>query len=77
MEIQFFLVTAYSHLRHILGYITAYLGHRCQTYTVGLKDYKESVKHYVYVSAFYVILWAVVSAGYPALLSSSYFERIK
>jgi len=21
-------------------------------------------------------LWAVVSAGYPALLSSSYFERI-
>ena len=29
-----------------------------------------------YVSAFYFILWAVVSAGYPALLSSSYFERI-
>jgi len=28
------------------------------------------------VSAFYFILWAVVSAGYPALLSSSYFERI-
>jgi len=25
---------------------------------------------------FYFILWAVVSAGYPALLSSSYFERI-
>ena len=24
----------------------------------------------------YFILWAVVSAGYPALLSSSYFERI-
>jgi len=29
-----------------------------------------------YVSAFYFILWAVVSAGYPALLSRSYFERI-
>jgi len=29
-----------------------------------------------YVSAFYFILWAVVSAGYSALLSSSYFERI-
>jgi len=29
-----------------------------------------------YVSAFYFILWAAVSAGYPALLSSSYFERI-
>ena len=29
-----------------------------------------------YVSAFYFILWAVVSAGYPAFLSSSYFERI-
>ena len=29
-----------------------------------------------YASAFYFILWAVVSAGYPALLSSSYFERI-
>ena len=29
-----------------------------------------------YVSVFYFILWAVVSAGYPALLSSSYFERI-
>ena len=29
-----------------------------------------------YVSTFYFILWAVVSAGYPALLSSSYFERI-
>jgi len=24
----------------------------------------------------YFILWAVVSAGYPALFSSSYFERI-
>jgi len=30
-----------------------------------------------YVSAFHFILWAVVSAGYLALLSSSYFERIK
>ena len=30
-----------------------------------------------YVSAFYFILWAIVSAGYSALLSSSYFERIK
>ena len=29
-----------------------------------------------YVSTFYFILWAVVSAGYSALLSSSYFERI-
>ena len=29
-----------------------------------------------YVSAFYLILWAVVSAGYPALLSCSYFEQI-
>ena len=29
-----------------------------------------------YVSAFYFILWAAVSAGYPALLSSSYSERI-
>ena len=29
-----------------------------------------------YVFAFYFILWAVVSAGYPALLSISYFERI-
>ena len=29
-----------------------------------------------YVSAFYFILWAAVSAGYSALLSSSYFERI-
>jgi len=29
-----------------------------------------------YVSTFYFILWAVVRAGYPALLSSSYFERI-
>ena len=29
-----------------------------------------------YVTTFYFILWAVVSAGYPALLSSSYFERI-
>jgi len=29
-----------------------------------------------HVSAFYFILWAVVSAGYPALLSRSYFERI-
>jgi len=29
-----------------------------------------------YVSAFYFILWAVVSAGYSALLSSSYFGRI-
>jgi len=28
------------------------------------------------LSAFYFILWTVVSAGYPALLSSSYFERI-
>ena len=28
------------------------------------------------VSVFYFILWAVVSAGYPALLSCSYFERI-
>ena len=27
-------------------------------------------------SACYFILWAVVSAAYPALLSSSYFERI-
>jgi len=25
---------------------------------------------------FYFILWAVVSAGYSALLSRSYFERI-
>ena len=25
---------------------------------------------------FYFILWAVVNAGYPALLSSSHFERI-
>ena len=25
---------------------------------------------------FYFTLWVVVSAGYPALLSSSYFERI-
>ena len=29
-----------------------------------------------YVSAFYFILWAIVSAGYSALLSCSYFERI-
>jgi len=29
-----------------------------------------------YVSTFYFILWAVVSAGYSALLSSSHFERI-
>ena len=29
-----------------------------------------------YVSTFYFILWAAVSAGYPALLSRSYFERI-
>ena len=29
-----------------------------------------------YVSAFYFILWAVVSAAYSALLSRSYFERI-
>ena len=29
-----------------------------------------------YVSSFYFILWAVVSAGYSALLSRSYFERI-
>jgi len=29
-----------------------------------------------HVSAFYFILWAVVSAGYPALLSRSYFGRI-
>ena len=29
-----------------------------------------------YVSASYFILWAVVNVGYPALLSSSYFERI-
>jgi len=29
-----------------------------------------------YVFAFYFILWAVVSGGYPALLSISYFERI-
>jgi len=29
-----------------------------------------------YVSAFYFILWAVVSAAYSALLSSSYFGRI-
>ena len=29
-----------------------------------------------YVCTFYFILWAVVSAGYPALLFSSYFERI-
>ena len=29
-----------------------------------------------YVSAFYFILWAVVSAGYSALFSSSYSERI-
>ena len=29
-----------------------------------------------YVSAFYFILWTVVSAAYSALLSSSYFERI-
>ena len=29
-----------------------------------------------YVCVFYFILWAVVSAGYSALLSSSYFERI-
>jgi len=29
-----------------------------------------------YVSVFYFILWAVVSTGYSALLSSSYFERI-
>ena len=30
-----------------------------------------------YVSAFYFVSWVVVSAGYPVLLSSSYFERIK
>ena len=30
----------------------------------------------VIVSAFYFILWAAVSAGYPALLSGSHFERI-
>jgi len=29
-----------------------------------------------YVSRFYFILWAAVSAAYSALLSSSYFERI-
>ena len=29
-----------------------------------------------YVSTFYFILWAFVSAGYSALLSSSYFERL-
>ena len=29
-----------------------------------------------YVSTFYFILWAAVSAAYSALLSSSYFERI-
>jgi len=29
-----------------------------------------------YVSTFYFILWADVSAAYSALLSSSYFERI-
>ena len=29
-----------------------------------------------YVSVFYFIMWAVVSAAYPALLSRSYFERI-
>ena len=29
-----------------------------------------------YVSTFYFILWTVVSAGYSALSSSSYFERI-
>jgi len=29
-----------------------------------------------YVSTFYFILWAVVSAAYSASLSSSYFERI-
>ena len=29
-----------------------------------------------YVSTFYFILWAVVSAAYSALLSSSYFKRI-
>jgi len=28
------------------------------------------------VSTFYFILWAVVSAGYSALLSCSYFEQI-
>ena len=27
-------------------------------------------------TAFYFILWAVVSAAYPALFSCSYFERI-
>jgi len=30
-----------------------------------------------YVSAFYFVSWAVVSAAYPVLLSRSYFERIK
>jgi len=29
-----------------------------------------------YVSTFYFILWAAVSAVYPALLSGSYFEQI-
>jgi len=29
-----------------------------------------------YVSTFYFILWAVVSVGYPAWLSCSYFERL-
>ena len=29
-----------------------------------------------YVSTFYFLLWAVVSAAYSALLSRSYFERI-
>jgi len=29
-----------------------------------------------YISTFYFILWAAVSAAYSALLCSSYFERI-
>jgi len=37
--------------------------------------FRVSFKHF-YVSTFYFILWAAVSAAYSALLSGSYFERI-
>ena len=39
-------------------------------------DINEDTTNVFYVSTFYFILWAAVSAAYSALLSSSYFEQI-
>ena len=62
------LVCSIVHIFHISHWLAELLCCDCECV------FCNSFVFYVY--AFYFILWAVVSAGYPALLSSSYFERI-